>query len=213
MAYVIIPNTDVDAESPITESLMTQMRDNPIAIANADAGTDEPPRVLCNASGATGIASTDGTEGQVLQVVNEVNPGTGQSGLMVRPVTAVGQVVHGTNSTQGGGAANLTCTVDLSLDTTGKWAVTVSGGTNNSDSSSASTLGVAFLGGGAVFDSDSISSSSVIVADPFQNIYVNSSVSVTRPSAGVLRVRLSDDPATTVTLDRDLMVSAVAIRL
>jgi len=38
MAYTAIPNGDVDADSPITTGLMTKLRDNPIAIANGDAG-------------------------------------------------------------------------------------------------------------------------------------------------------------------------------
>jgi len=38
MAWVTIPNTDIDADSAIDVALMTAMRDNPIAIANGDAG-------------------------------------------------------------------------------------------------------------------------------------------------------------------------------
>lgn len=42
MAYDPILNTEIDLDSPITESLMTRMRDNPIAIADGDVGA---PRI------------------------------------------------------------------------------------------------------------------------------------------------------------------------
>lgn len=40
-AYVTIPNTDVDAESPVDVDLMTALRDNPIAIAEGSVGAPE----------------------------------------------------------------------------------------------------------------------------------------------------------------------------
>jgi hypothetical protein len=36
-SYVSIPNGDIDQDSPITQPLMTALRDNPIAIAEQDA--------------------------------------------------------------------------------------------------------------------------------------------------------------------------------
>lgn len=42
-SYVTIPNTDVDAESPIDVDLMTALRDNPIAITEGASGA---PKVL-----------------------------------------------------------------------------------------------------------------------------------------------------------------------
>lgn len=38
MTYTAIPTSDIDADSPVSESLMTLLRDNPIAIANGDSG-------------------------------------------------------------------------------------------------------------------------------------------------------------------------------
>jgi len=38
MAWVTIPNTDIDADSPITVALMTALRDNLAAMAAGDAG-------------------------------------------------------------------------------------------------------------------------------------------------------------------------------
>ena len=38
MTYTAIPDSDKDANSPVTESLITLLRDNPIAIAAADSG-------------------------------------------------------------------------------------------------------------------------------------------------------------------------------
>jgi hypothetical protein len=42
MTYTPILNAEVDAESPVTDLLLTRLRDNPIAIANGNAGA---PRV------------------------------------------------------------------------------------------------------------------------------------------------------------------------
>lgn len=41
--YSAIPGTDIDTDSPITESLMTKLRDNPIAISEGSTGA---PKVL-----------------------------------------------------------------------------------------------------------------------------------------------------------------------
>lgn len=35
--YTTIPNTDIDQDSPVTQPLMTALRDNPLAIAEADS--------------------------------------------------------------------------------------------------------------------------------------------------------------------------------
>ena len=41
--YTAIPNSDIDRDSPITEPLMTLLRDNPIAISE---GATDAPRIL-----------------------------------------------------------------------------------------------------------------------------------------------------------------------
>lgn len=46
-SYVAIPNGDIDQDSPITQPLMTALRDNPIAIAEGD---DTAPRILGEAA-------------------------------------------------------------------------------------------------------------------------------------------------------------------
>jgi hypothetical protein len=38
MPYTTIPDAEIDPDSPVTASLMQKMRDNPVGIANADAG-------------------------------------------------------------------------------------------------------------------------------------------------------------------------------
>jgi hypothetical protein len=59
MAWTTIPNSDIDQDSPITQTLMTALRDNPIAIANGDAGA---PRIAGIAAmsheGAAGAVGT-----------------------------------------------------------------------------------------------------------------------------------------------------------
>jgi hypothetical protein len=57
MAWTTIPNSDIDQDSPITQTLMTALRDNPIAIANGDTGA---PRVA-----AIAAMSHEGAEGAV----------------------------------------------------------------------------------------------------------------------------------------------------
>lgn len=53
MAYIPINNTQVDPDSPVTADLMTALRDNPIAIANGDAGA---PRIARSAMGLMGFS-------------------------------------------------------------------------------------------------------------------------------------------------------------
>ena len=121
-SYNDIPSSDSDAESPITESLIGRMIDNPIATANANAGTDEPPRVMCNATGASAIAALGASDGDVLQVTSTTNPNTGQGGLVVRPVTPqAGESVAASATAAGGGTVSFS--IDLNLDTTSKWTV------------------------------------------------------------------------------------------
>ena len=43
MTYTVIPDADIDQDSPVTQPLMTALRDNPIAIAAGDAGA---PRIV-----------------------------------------------------------------------------------------------------------------------------------------------------------------------
>ena len=57
-SYVAIPNGDIDQDSPITQPLMTALRDNPIAIAEGDASVPAGlfPTVLLGT-----IATTSGS--------------------------------------------------------------------------------------------------------------------------------------------------------
>jgi len=57
--YTAIPNSDIDRDSPITEPLMTLLRDNPIAITEGAVGA---PRILSPALDLTQtgiVSSTD----------------------------------------------------------------------------------------------------------------------------------------------------------
>jgi len=54
MAYNAIPDGDIDPESPITTGLMTNLRDNPIAIADGDTGA---PRIQAGAMGTNSVAT------------------------------------------------------------------------------------------------------------------------------------------------------------
>jgi hypothetical protein len=52
--FTTIPDTDLDADSPITENLMLALRDNPLAIAQGDASA---PRVQKEALGALSVGA------------------------------------------------------------------------------------------------------------------------------------------------------------
>jgi len=61
--YVPIPNGDIDQDSPITQPLMTALRDNPIAIAEDDASAPKIKRKVKIQTGATATFSNLGTYG------------------------------------------------------------------------------------------------------------------------------------------------------
>lgn len=65
-AYVTIPNTDIDQDSPVTQPLLTALRDNPLAIAEADASTplDLLPSVLLGT-----LTTTSGTAQSLTSLV------------------------------------------------------------------------------------------------------------------------------------------------
>jgi len=82
MAYSAIAGSEIDADSPITAGLMTKLRDNPIAIANGDAGA---PRIQAAALD-TGVALANIAAGTIGQ--GKLNTSTGgvsraQNGLSV----------------------------------------------------------------------------------------------------------------------------------
>lgn len=91
MAYTAIPDTDIDSESPITTGLMTLLRDNPIGIANGDAGA---PPVQVSALSSYPFTSGDLASGAVTQPkLGSASVGQAQlktsSGVVSR--TAIGQ--------------------------------------------------------------------------------------------------------------------------
>ena len=57
-SYVAIPNGDIDQDSPITQPLMTALRDNPVAIAEGDASV---PEILRNTRLLGTLITTSGT--------------------------------------------------------------------------------------------------------------------------------------------------------
>jgi len=62
MTWTVIPNSDIDPDSPITTGLMTALRDNVAALANGDSGAPsiKPSTVLSDTittSGGQSIAS------------------------------------------------------------------------------------------------------------------------------------------------------------
>ena len=112
------------------------MRDNPIAMANADDGTGSniSPRTLTTKSGVSAIAATGAAVGDVLEVVNESNPGlnhdgSSQGGLLVRPVPKVpiSDLLVWTAAVSADGTAD-TLALDTKMKTDGRICNCVTGG-------------------------------------------------------------------------------------
>jgi len=65
--YTAIPGTDIDTDSPVTESLMTKLRDNPIAITEKAAGAPQLANDYVTAAmiGADQVGSSEIAAGAV----------------------------------------------------------------------------------------------------------------------------------------------------
>lgn len=102
MAWTTIANSEIDQDSPVTQPLMTALRDNPIAIANGDAGA---PRV--QAIAAMSHLGNDGAVGTYCFARREppadVAFGSATSGSNLRPTSAA----YGISVSTGLGSANL----------------------------------------------------------------------------------------------------------
>ena len=85
MPWTSISNTSIDQDSPITVSLMTALRDNPIAIANGDAGAPKvqtagiadnavtAAKIVENAVGNSELAPTSVRQGNLSTSLGEVS--------------------------------------------------------------------------------------------------------------------------------------------
>lgn len=91
--YVTIPNTDVDAESPLDVDLMTALRDNPIAIAEQDAtaprqvGANLVELASATASGSSSLDFTSGIDSTYhayLFTIEHLVPATNSTALRAR---------------------------------------------------------------------------------------------------------------------------------
>jgi len=96
MTYTPILNAEVDAESPITDLLLTRLRDNPIAIANGDA---DAPRIQF--SGLDAWFSTEGAVGTYVfaRRVGDTAFGNTVAGSELTPTSASYSVTEGGSST------------------------------------------------------------------------------------------------------------------
>lgn len=94
--YVAITAGQIDGESPIDETLMTQLRDNPVAISEGDAAA---PRILEPAYGASSInqAALKSTTAS-----GSVAIGAGSAGIYVLTGGTYSWWTAGSNSTLGG---------------------------------------------------------------------------------------------------------------
>lgn len=64
--YTAIPNSDVDQDSPVTQTLVTLLRDNPIAISE---GSDDAPRIQPRAL-QTGLLGRTFANSEVFDITN-----------------------------------------------------------------------------------------------------------------------------------------------
>lgn len=85
--YTTIPDADIDQDSPVTQPLMTALRDNPIAIA--EGGTNAPRVATKNSFNAatTGLASYGGAR---LFIVQRNTSGVGSATLTVNVTDSAG---------------------------------------------------------------------------------------------------------------------------
>lgn len=98
-SYVAIANGEIDQDSPVTQALMTALRDNPIAITEGAVGA---PRIVLSAI-RDGLGTAAGTEvGTDAWLAKDIN----NAGI------AINEVVSGVNLTFAGvaGAAGGTAT-------------------------------------------------------------------------------------------------------
>ena len=113
--YSAIANTDMDAESIITEDLMTKMRDNPIAMIEGDAsapalGADivDTVQIVAAAVGRSEIANSTTTSAGSLTVGRTNNFTLNDWALF--PMIHTSNVTNATNmkgsSSDGGSASN-----------------------------------------------------------------------------------------------------------
>ena len=97
-AYAAIPDSDLDADSPVTVSLTTAFRDNPIAIAEGASGA---PRMLganlvelsvadASASASIDFTGIDDTYDAILFVLTDIRPATNGAHLRMRVGTGAG---------------------------------------------------------------------------------------------------------------------------
>jgi len=89
--YVAIPNGDIDQDSPLTQPLITALRDNPLAVIEGASGA---PRIVGMAldlflgdftftsteAGLSGLGSLDG----MMVLVNSVNSGSSARDMQIR---------------------------------------------------------------------------------------------------------------------------------
>lgn len=84
--YTTIADADIDQDSPVTQPLMTALRDNPIAMAEGAAGA---PSVLGN------IAANSAADGigtyvfAVSTTASDVSYGNTRAGSALRPTSAI----------------------------------------------------------------------------------------------------------------------------
>ena len=96
MTYTPILNAEVDAESPVTDLLLTRLRDNPIAIAAGDVGA---PRIQF--AGLDAWFSTAGAIGSYMFAygTGDVAFGSTVAGSTLRPTSAARSVTQGSATT------------------------------------------------------------------------------------------------------------------
>lgn len=83
MTYTAIPDSDIDADSPITTALMTLLRNNPIAIAAGDAGA---PSIATAAIAASAVSQS-----KLKTTTQEVTQNTQTVGEYSVELTSIGE--------------------------------------------------------------------------------------------------------------------------
>jgi len=156
--YTTIPDADIDQDSPVTQPLMTALRDNPIAIAEADSSVAAGllPSVklgtLTTTSGAThSLTSLDLSPYKfIMAVFNGVSSGVSFTNTINFQGVAVAQTTSSSDTRTG------MVIVDVER---GQGFYVISNGYQGIDTSITSattTITVSITGTGAVFDAGTV---------------------------------------------------------
>lgn len=144
MAYNAINNNEIDTDSPVTASLSSRWRDNPLAIASHDDSAAVAPRVHCDAAAgnASALASTAAV-GSVLRVSSTASP-DGHGNLVV-PIDQGDRYITAAQTTGVDGSLSITLP-----DPDATWLIVATYSSDEQEGNEAHGNGQCIVAGGSI---------------------------------------------------------------